>query len=74
MARFNHSGAGNSYNGTAINRLARLNADGSLDASFNSGSGPDWSIEKIVVQSNGKILIAGSFVTVMVRLVIELRD
>ena len=56
-------GAGNSYNGTAINRLARLNADGSLDASFNSGSGPDWSIEKIVVQSNGKILIAGSFVT-----------
>ena len=32
------------FNGNNINYLARLNTDGSLDNSFNSGSGPDSSI------------------------------
>lgn len=52
-----------SYNGTARNYLARLNTDGSLDAAFNSGNGPNQTIYKISLESNGKIIIAGTFTT-----------
>jgi uncharacterized delta-60 repeat protein len=58
------SGGFNSYNGTTKANLARLNSDGSLDANFNSGgAGPNSSASKIVVRSDGKILIGGSFTT-----------
>ena len=50
-----------SYNGTSINRIARLNADGSLDTSFNPGTGVDGSVLTLVLQPNGKILIGGTF-------------
>ncbi|AFM10713.1 chitobiase/beta-hexosaminidase C-terminal domain-containing protein [Turneriella parva] len=50
-----------SYNGTARNRIARLNADGSLDTSFNPGSGADNPILAMGVQPDGKILISGTF-------------
>jgi uncharacterized delta-60 repeat protein len=50
-----------SYNGVAINRIARLNGDGSLDATFAVGTGANDYVSNINVQSNGKILIAGSF-------------
>ena len=55
--------AGNftSYNGVARNYLARLNTDGSLDAAFNAGPGPNSAILKIALESNGKIIIAGGF-------------
>ena len=53
-----------SYNGTAINRIARLNTDGSLDSTFNVGSGiggaSRW-VEPINIQADGKILVAGYF-------------
>jgi len=49
------------YNGTTRNRLARLNADGTLDAGFNIGTGADYPIYEIAIQSDGKILIGGSF-------------
>src|SRR5262249_1632536 len=39
----------NSYNGTNVNFLARLNVDGSLDTSFNTGSGPDGPVNSIAV-------------------------
>ena len=52
-----------SYNGTALNRIARLNSDGSLDTSFDVGSGVDSTIGSLLVQNDGKILIAGSFTT-----------
>jgi len=49
------------YNGTARNRIARLNTDGSLDNSFNSsGTGVNGALS-ITLQPNGKILIKGSF-------------
>jgi uncharacterized delta-60 repeat protein len=51
------------YNGTAINRIARLNADGSLDTSFDPGSGPNTYPQGIALQSDGKILIGGGFKT-----------
>ncbi|HQQ75199.1 MAG TPA: delta-60 repeat domain-containing protein, partial [Pseudomonadales bacterium] len=44
--------------GTAINRIARLNSDGSLDTGF-SPSSPN--IYSLAVQSNGRILIGGAF-------------
>ncbi|MEN9301921.1 MAG: hypothetical protein RL264_350 [Bacteroidota bacterium] len=47
------------FNGTSVNHLARLNLDGSLDASFVQNSGLN-SIRCIDIQSDGKILIGGS--------------
>ena len=50
-----------SYNGTARNRLARLNADGSLDTSFNPGSGASNTVYSIALQPDNKIIIGGYF-------------
>lgn len=47
------------YNGTARNGIARLNADGSLDPSFNANLGYDSEVSNIVVQPNGNILVSG---------------
>jgi uncharacterized delta-60 repeat protein len=52
-----------SYNGTLINRIARLNSDGSIDATFNVGSGFNSYPYSISVQNDGKILIGGNFTT-----------
>jgi uncharacterized delta-60 repeat protein len=50
------------YNGKPVTYLARLNADGTLDESFNtSGNGVNLFINTHAVLSNGKIVIAGSF-------------
>jgi uncharacterized delta-60 repeat protein len=49
------------YNGTARNRIARLNADGTLDASFVVGTGLDNSVLAIAVQADGKVLVGGFF-------------
>lgn len=54
-------GAFKKVSGITRNYLARLNADGSLDLSFNPGFGADNVIEDIVVQPDGRVLIAGSF-------------
>lgn len=50
-----------SYNGIATKRLARLNANGTLDAAFNTGTGPSSSVYAITTQPDGKILIGGRF-------------
>jgi hypothetical protein len=34
-----------SFNGTSCNRITRLNADGSIDATFNPGSGPNEEMQ-----------------------------
>ena len=50
------------YSGTARPFLARLNADGTLDTSFTpAGTGPNNSVIKIALQSDGSIFIIGSF-------------
>src|SRR3954453_12251446 len=47
--------------------IARLNPDGTGDASFNPGAGLSYAIEptvfasSVVLQPDGKVLIAGSF-------------
>ena len=51
------------YKGTGRTRIARLNTDGSLDTSFNPGTGADSAINAVALDSNGKILIAGTFTT-----------
>jgi uncharacterized delta-60 repeat protein len=43
-------------------RIARLNADGTVDASFNPGASND--VRAIAVQPDGKILVAGNFLTI----------
>jgi uncharacterized delta-60 repeat protein len=49
------------YNGTTANRIIRLNSDASIDSSFVTGTGFDNSVNSVVVQSDGKILIGGYF-------------
>ena len=44
------------------NCFARLNADGSLDAAFNTGT-CDYPVYAAAVQPDGKILVAGQFTT-----------
>ena len=50
-----------SYNGVNINYIARLNTDGSLDTSFNTGKGADNSVRTTSIQNDGKIIISGYF-------------
>jgi uncharacterized delta-60 repeat protein len=54
-------GSFSSYNGTGRNFIARLKTDGSLDATFDPGTGTDYDIEAISIQSDGKIIIGGAF-------------
>jgi len=56
-------GAFTSYNGTARNRIARINTDGSLDTSFNPGTGANSYVYASALQGDGKILIGGTFTT-----------
>ncbi|HMJ64461.1 MAG TPA: immunoglobulin domain-containing protein, partial [Candidatus Binatia bacterium] len=57
-----------SVNGVARNRIARLNADGSLDATFDpgvafGGTSVFPSVQALALQLDGKILAAGFFAT-----------
>ena len=51
------------YNGVARNRIARLNSDGSLDPTFDPGTGANQTIFSVVLQTDGKIVIVGYFNT-----------
>jgi uncharacterized delta-60 repeat protein len=48
-------------NGNSRNRIARLNADGSLDTSFSVGIGFDKNVYALAVQSDNKLIIGGIF-------------
>ncbi len=54
--------AGNNASGTPRNRIARLNADGTLDATFNPNV--DAEVKCMVLQADGRIIIGGDFTTV----------
>jgi uncharacterized delta-60 repeat protein len=50
------------YNGTTRNRIARLNADGTLDASFApTGTGLNNIVRSLAFQADGKVLVGGDF-------------
>lgn len=64
-------GSFTSYNGSARSNLARLNADGTLDAGFdpgkNAGTGVSTQgysgefVDALAIQSDGKVLVGGFF-------------
>jgi uncharacterized delta-60 repeat protein len=52
------------YNGTnGVNNIVRLNSNGTLDLGFttNSGTGFDGTVNTLALQTDGKILVGGSF-------------
>ena len=53
-----------SYSGTSRNRIIRLNSDGSIDNTFNIGTGFNGTfVTDVTLQSDEKILVAGGFTT-----------
>lgn len=54
-------GAFTQYNGHTRNRIIRLNTNGTLDTSFNIGSGFNSTVYTIALQPDGKILVGGNF-------------
>ncbi len=52
------------YNGAFRNKIARLNTNGSLDATFNPGTGISGSseyVQTVLAQTDGRILVGGNF-------------
>lgn len=47
--------------GVTRNRIARFNADGTLDRSFDAGAGPNSDVYTILPRPNGDILVGGPF-------------
>jgi uncharacterized delta-60 repeat protein len=50
-----------SYNGTPAGKIIRLNNDGSVDNTFGIGTGFNFSVFAITIQSDNKILVGGIF-------------
>jgi uncharacterized delta-60 repeat protein len=52
------------YNGVVVNGLARLNPNGSLDMTFNTGTAAtNGSVNAIAIQLDGRVVIGGNFGT-----------
>jgi uncharacterized delta-60 repeat protein len=51
-----------SFNGSNINRLVRLNTNGSIDTSFNIGSGFNGAVNSVAI-SNQTLVVSGNFTT-----------
>ncbi|MBA3900533.1 MAG: delta-60 repeat domain-containing protein [Bacteroidetes bacterium] len=49
------------FNGAPINRIARLNPNGSIDPNFYIGNGFNGKVLSIAVQNDGKIVVGGEF-------------
>lgn len=52
------------FDGQAKRMLVRLNANGSVDATFTPpvfGTGTGWRVESLAAQTDGKIIVGGSF-------------
>ena len=58
------SGYFDSYNGEVRNGIARLNADGSLDTTFNSSMGASIRGYTLAIQPNGRLVIGGGFTSI----------
>lgn len=57
-------GSFTSIGGVPGSRIARLNANGTADATFNPRGGPNQAVSGLVIQGNGQIVIYGPFTTV----------
>jgi uncharacterized delta-60 repeat protein len=49
------------YNGMAMNRLGRLDANGDIDPTFEVGSGFNSTVRDVVLLADGKLLVSGDF-------------
>ncbi len=54
-------GAFTTVSGVGRNHIARLNSDGTLDATFNPRLGANDTVECVALAANGQILIGGAF-------------
>jgi uncharacterized repeat protein (TIGR01451 family)/uncharacterized delta-60 repeat protein len=54
-------GSFTSFNGNPAPNIARLNPNGSLDATFNSGIGFNKTVYALAIDTNGNILVGGDF-------------
>lgn len=52
------------FNGQSRNHLARLNADGTLDTTFNAGAGPNAAVYSVLLLPDGKMIIGGAFTSI----------
>lgn len=51
------------YNGTPRSGIARLEANGLLDTSFDPGSGANATVATIALQADGRMILGGAFQT-----------
>ena len=49
------------FNGSVANKIVRLNPNGSVDNTFNTGSGPNKEIYSVTTDANDKIIVCGKF-------------
>jgi uncharacterized delta-60 repeat protein len=57
-------GSFNRFSGQTRPRIVRLNTNGVVDASFNTGAGPNSTVFAVALQSDGKVLVGGDFTSV----------
>ena len=53
-----------SIGGTPRQNIARVNADGTLDLTFNPPGGAGSIVNALALQNNGRVLVGGSFTTI----------
>lgn len=57
------AGAFTTYSGSTVNRIVRINTNGTLDTTFNMGTGFDLPTLTVDVAPDGKIYVGGQFFT-----------
>ncbi|MBK6832719.1 MAG: delta-60 repeat domain-containing protein [Flavobacteriales bacterium] len=57
------AGEFSSFDGVSRHNIVRVEPDGSLDASFDPGDGFDLEVRSLVLQPDGRIIVAGNFNT-----------
>ncbi|WP_416439514.1 T9SS type A sorting domain-containing protein [Phnomibacter sp. MR] len=55
------AGSFTTFNGATVGRLVRLLPNGTVDATFNMGTGANGDIEDMLLLPDGKVIIAGAF-------------
>lgn len=51
------------YSGSSVNRIVKINDDGTRDTTFNIGTGFNNNVDFITTDSSGKVYIGGAFTT-----------
>jgi uncharacterized delta-60 repeat protein len=55
------AGSFDTFNGISCNKIVRLNSDGTIDSTFNIGTGFNDNVTALAIQADGKILAGGVF-------------